>query len=689
MPPGLAAKLGGKLIPELSGAVITGARRSDAPPPMIPRSRTPLPPLPPAPLDGGPTTLPPAPASSSVEESVDEDVDIGEMDETASPGAPASAHPPRPNAPPRGQLPAICMFGRFEILGRVAFGGMAEIFLGRETTQVGASRLLAIKRILPHVADDPKFVEMFLDEARLAIQLSHPNICHIYEFGGLDGAYFIAMEWISGAPLGKIVRRARSMGGIPPELAVRIIANVAEALHYAHTAKDANGTPLQIVHRDCTPHNIMASYDGRVKLLDFGIAKAESASTKTEAGVVKGKFAYMSPQQCLGKNIDGRADVFALGICMWEALTGSTLFQRDNDYETMKSVIEDKAPPMSSKRKDIPQALEEIVAKALEKSADLRYASAAKFQQALEDYLASTGKAVTTSRLGELMEKLFDEEIKRGPLVDSTPFGMSFNKHPGGAAFASITGSHPATRAISGTSHPSAVAAGISMGSQPEALAAPKRSPMLLVGIAAAALALVAFLAFFAGGGGATSPPPSSVALAPPTRVAPPPTSVVEVAPPPPPTTTLPDVPGVVRGRVMVNVDVPTAAVRIGEQVLSVADAAAGVELPVGHYAVHVEAPGHLAFDGELDVSESELARLDVTLPVRHVAPPARLSINTRPWSKVYVGPRLLGTTPIGEASVPSGAVRLRIVDRDGRVFNRTVTLAAGASDSVFYDLDH
>src|SRR5262249_34683409 len=163
---------------------------------------------------------------------------------------------------------------------------------GRETTQVGASRLLAIKRILPHVADDPKFVEMFLDEARLAIQLSHPNICHIYEFGGLEGAYFIAMEWIAGRPLGKIGRPARSIKGVPVETGVRIIANVAEALHYAHTARDANGTPLHIVHRDCTPHNIMVSYDGRVKLLDFGIAKAESASTKTEAGVVKGKFAY-------------------------------------------------------------------------------------------------------------------------------------------------------------------------------------------------------------------------------------------------------------------------------------------------------------------------------------------------------------------------------------------------------------
>jgi serine/threonine-protein kinase len=677
IPAALAVKLGGKQIPELSGAVITGARRSDAPPPIVPRSRTPLPPLPPAPADGGPTTLPP-PVDATAEDDVDIDLD--------APVAPAS-EPPRAKGPPRGQLPAICMFGRFEILGRIAFGGMAEIFLGRETTQVGASRLLAIKRILPHVADDPKFVEMFLDEARLAIQLSHPNICHIYEFGGLEGAYFIAMEWIAGVPLGKIVRRARSMKGVPVEVGVRIIANVAEALHYAHTARDANGTPLQIVHRDCTPHNIMVSYDGRVKLLDFGIAKAESASTKTEAGVVKGKFAYMSPQQCLGKHIDGRADVFALGICMWEALTGKTLFQRDTDYETMKSVIEDKAPSMRSVRPDIPEALDAIVAKALEKSADLRYQNAAKFQEALEEWLASKGKAITTAKIAELMDKLFEEEIKRGPLVDSTPFGMSFNNRPKGGP-AGTTGDF---QAISGTSNPSAVAAGIASASQPSGVAAavepPKRNNAMIAAIGALALALVIAIGFIAFGGSA--PPPTTNAIA-----APPPTSVVVAPPtsvaPAPPTTTTPDVPApVARGRVMVTVDVPTAAVRIGEQVLTVADASAGVELPVGHYAVHVEATGHVPFDGEIDVSEGEVARLDVVLPVRHVAPPAHLSINTRPWSKVYVGPRLLGTTPIGEASVPSGTVRLRIVDRDGRVFQRTVTIAGGASESVFYDLDH
>src|SRR5262249_6961555 len=151
-----------------------------------------------------------------------------------------------------------------------------------------------------------------------------------------------------------------------------------EALHYAHRAKDANGQPLGIVHRDVSPHNVMVSYEGQVKLLDFGIAKAEGASTKTEAGVVKGKFAYMSPQQCLGKPIDGRADVFALGICLYEALTGQSLYQRPTDYETMKAVIEDPVPSLKTVRPDLPDALDAIVKKALQKSPEDRWRSAAE-----------------------------------------------------------------------------------------------------------------------------------------------------------------------------------------------------------------------------------------------------------------------------------------------------------------------
>ncbi|MBN8610501.1 MAG: serine/threonine protein kinase, partial [Deltaproteobacteria bacterium] len=407
--PASAGKLANRPIPELSG-VVQGARRPDEP-----QGAPPTPGLPslPRPDEGGLANL-------------DLDVDL-DVDTSVAPSPMADRSLLKP-AIHANQLPAICTYGRYEILGRIAFGGMAEIFLGRENLSVGATRMLVIKRILPQVADDAAFVEMFLDEARLAIQLAHPNICHIYEFGEIEATYFIAMEWIHGAPLGKVIRRAREGKHIAPELVVKILVQVAEALDYAHNARDSTGSPLNIVHRDVTPHNIMVSYSGQVKLLDFGIAKASSASTKTEAGVVKGKFAYMSPQQCLGRDIDARSDVFALGICLYEALTGRSLYQRETDYETMKAVIEEPVPSIRSVRPELPMELDAIVQRALQKSVDERWQSAAQMQIALEDWLASTGRAVSAARVAQLMTDLFHDEVRRGPLVDSTPFGQSFKR---------------------------------------------------------------------------------------------------------------------------------------------------------------------------------------------------------------------------------------------------------------------
>jgi serine/threonine-protein kinase len=346
---------------------------------------------------------PTPPPATDDSETGDLDIAVDELEkalaepeaDAASSAANSGKTEPTPRVP-ANQLPAICTFGRFEILGRIAFGGMAEIFLGRESTTIGATRMLAIKRILPHVADDAAFTEMFLDEARLAIQLNHPHICHIYEFGELEGSYFIAMEWIYGAAFGKIIRRARKAGGLPPEFVAKVVAQVAEALHYAHRAKDSNGQALGIVHRDVSPQNIMISYEGQVKLLDFGIAKAQSHTTKTQAGVVKGKFSYMSPQQCMGKYIDARADVFALGVVLYEALTGESLYHRPTEYETMRAVIEDPVPSIRDKKPKLSIELDAIVQKALQKSPDDRFRTAAEMQSALEEWLARSGKAVTT-----------------------------------------------------------------------------------------------------------------------------------------------------------------------------------------------------------------------------------------------------------------------------------------------------
>jgi serine/threonine protein kinase len=319
-------------------------------------------------------------------------------------------------------LPAIAHFGRFDILGRLALGGMAEIFLARESGPGRGIRPVVLKRILPHVANDPRFVEMFLHEAELAMGLNHPNLCTIYEFGEQDGEYFIAMEWVFGVSITQVHKQLfeRDRSGIEPNILARIASDVADALYYAHHAKDAQGRPLQLVHRDVTPDNIMVSFDGKVKLLDFGVAKAASQRLKTEAGMLKGKFAYMSPEQYQGLELDGRADVFSLGACMYEAVTGLALFHRASEYETMGAiVIDEPAPRASSAKPDLARGLDNVIARALEKDRSRRYASAGELHAGLERYLASTGSPTRALEVANYVGELCAELKREGPSIDT------------------------------------------------------------------------------------------------------------------------------------------------------------------------------------------------------------------------------------------------------------------------------
>ncbi len=320
-------------------------------------------------------------------------------------------------------LPAIASFGRFEILGRLALGGMAEIFLARERGPGRGTRAVVVKRILPHVADDPRFVEMFLHEAELAMGLNHPNLCTIYEFGEQDREYFIAMEWVQGVSITQMHKRlfGRNESGLPPHLVARVGAEIADALHYAHHAESADGTPLRLVHRDVTPDNIMVSFDGKVKLLDFGVAKAASQRVRTEAGMLKGKFAYMSPEQYQGLELDGRADVFSLGACMYEAVTGLALFHRSSEYETMGAIVSDEpAPRASTYRRGIPPGLDAVIARALEKDRDRRYRSALELQTDLERFLVSEGAVIKAREAGLYVSELC-ADVKLSPRIDQRP----------------------------------------------------------------------------------------------------------------------------------------------------------------------------------------------------------------------------------------------------------------------------
>jgi len=302
-------------------------------------------------------------------------------------------------------------FGKYLLLKRLAVGGMAEIWLAKQLGVQGFEKLVVVKRILEQFASEKEFVQMFLDEARLAATLNHPNVVQIYDLGQEAISFYIAMEFIAGHDLLGILRKCKHAGQpLPPEIAARIVAGACEGLHYAHTRKDHQGNPLQIVHRDVSPSNILVTYEGGVKVVDFGIAKAESRSTKTEAGKVKGKFSYMSPEQIGAEPLDARSDVFALGIVLHEVLVGRRLFKRDNELAIMRDILEGEVRPPSALRPGLPPALDEIVLKALQKDRRKRYASAQELQLALEKYLASTPAPPTSVDVSHFMLKLFAEE---------------------------------------------------------------------------------------------------------------------------------------------------------------------------------------------------------------------------------------------------------------------------------------
>jgi serine/threonine-protein kinase len=281
---------------------------------------------------------------------------------------------------------------------------MAEVFLARQLGVEGFERRVALKRILPHLSDSEEFRVMFLDEARLAAQLSHPNVVHIYDFGKVDDYYFIAMEYVDGLDIGRLIRSAKARP-IPFEHIARLFADVCAGLNYAHNVEDAQGRKLDLVHRDITPQNLLVSYDGVVKIVDFGIAKAAWQAGRTRPGVVKGKFAYMSPEQVEGRALDGRSDVFSVGICLYEMITGVPLVRRDDASAAMREIRDGKPLHPERFRPDVPDALAAILRKALATSRDSRYGSPAMMQLDLERYLKSAEKLGTAHQLGQYLKR--------------------------------------------------------------------------------------------------------------------------------------------------------------------------------------------------------------------------------------------------------------------------------------------
>ncbi len=327
--------------------------------------------------------------------------------------APAPAIPPPPAASP-GDDNMPVRFGKYTLIRKLAVGGMAELFLALQRSMAGFEKLIVVKRVLPHLVKDESFIEMLLAEARIAATLNHPNVAHIYDVGSVDGQFYIAMEHIHGEDLRSLVRQMKKMNvtAFPLEHALAIVLGCCAGLAYAHDKKDLDGEPMGIVHRDVSPQNILVTFTGDVKLVDFGIAKAGRGQMEdTGSGQLKGKVPYMSPEQAQGEVLDNRSDIFSLGIILFELCTGRRLFRGQNEMETLRKIVEDEYPRPRDLNPNLSPRLEEIILRALEKSQERRYQSARDMQADLEDYIRAEQLKVSSLSLGTWMQDLFKDKL--------------------------------------------------------------------------------------------------------------------------------------------------------------------------------------------------------------------------------------------------------------------------------------
>ena len=394
-------------------------------------------------------------------------------------------------------------FGQYQLLDRLAVGGMAELFLAVRVGEAGFQKACVVKRVLPYLAESPEFVQMFLDEARIAARLDHPGVVQVFELGKHEAAYFIAMEYLAGSDLVGLVRRAQELGQpLPAPVVAKVIAQAAEALDYVHQLKDEKGQPLGIVHRDVSPSNLFVTCQGAVKVLDFGVAFAREREQRTETGHVKGKAGYMSPEQCLGHTVDRRTDVWALGVVAYELLSGQRLFDGKTTAQSALAVCQKPIPPLQSVRPELPPALCAVVMRALERDLDARWASGQALQGALE---SSMPDLADSKELAEFVKTLFGVEWVDAQLART--FAPKAQARAGG------------TEALQeSTEAPTQVGSGIGTV-QERALRSPRRRwPLVVAGVAAVG-AVAAFFAW----------PESPVVV-----VDPPPPVVAKVEPPPP-----------------------------------------------------------------------------------------------------------------------------------------------------------
>ena len=544
--------------------------------------------------------------------------------------------------------------GRYSLVSRIAIGGMAEIWLARQVGLQGFEKFVVIKRIIDGLGADPEFVEMFLDEARIAAQLNHPHIVQIFDLGMEAGAYYIAMEYLPGEDLTTIVRAGnRRQKPLPMAYAVRLIADAAAGLHYAHAKTGPNGASLGIVHRDVSPQNLLLTYDGLLKVVDFGIAKAANRESKTLAGHVKGKTAYMSPEQARGQSIDGRSDIFALGIILFELVTRTRLFQYPDPLVALRVIASnDEIPFAHDRNPEVPLELSYIIAGALTRDITRRYASGRSFQHALEEWLRGQQKVPGAAELGTYMHELFAERIKeRAQLLEAARTG-ELTSTRARAMMPSDTG-----RSMPGNPVP---AEEVTMTTRPRS-----RVPWVAGGVVLALAALV-------GLGVALSPGPEPVVE---------PVVTTPTAPQPPQVLAPPVL--------TIETDPPGAVVLVDG--LEVGTSPLTLDtLMLGEHTVTASMKGRkessrqvtLAHPGERAMVVMALAPETPPAPKPNPNPGTeshtsqtpkkvamgKLTLDTVPWTRVFLRGRKLGDTPLIDVPVPAGRHQLKLVNEEKNI---------------------
>src|SRR3954451_7639516 len=309
---------------------------------------------------------------------------------------------------------------RYRVIEKLASGGMAEVFRAESAGLEGFKKQVAIKRVLPHLSEKKKFISMFLDEARLSAHLSHSNCVQVFDIGVGDNAYFIVMEYVDGSDLKAILETLKKRGReLPVEEAVFISIKICEGLCYAHELADTEGRQFGVVHRDVSPPNVLITKHGEIKIVDFGLAKASSQLERSEPGIIKGKFSYLSPEAALGKEVDHRTDIFAVGIILWEMLSGRRLFMGDSDFATVKLVQQAVVPSISKINTKVPPELEQIIMKALARDPVQRFRSAREFAIALNEFLYHQGRPVGSFSIATLVQSTLKERQRVRPMQHS------------------------------------------------------------------------------------------------------------------------------------------------------------------------------------------------------------------------------------------------------------------------------